>query len=84
MLVTSVEIETFRNITNKAAKRLGIAQSTISSKLSILDLDLELQADLVEGRRTVEHVRNLSKLPPRNSGRSRTRPAGEWPPKRCH
>ncbi|MFF9344880.1 ParB/RepB/Spo0J family partition protein [Streptomyces sp. NPDC014773] len=49
---------------NKAAKRLGIAQSTISSKLSILDLDLELQADLVEGRRTVEHVRNLSKLPP--------------------
>lgn len=48
----------------KAAKRLGIAQSTISSKLSILDLDLELQADLVEGRRTVEHVRNLSKLPP--------------------
>ncbi|GGZ18286.1 ParB/RepB/Spo0J family partition protein [Streptomyces nitrosporeus] len=49
---------------NKAAKRLGIAQSTISSKLSILDLDLELQADLVEGRRTIEHVRNLSKLPP--------------------
>ena len=49
---------------NKAAKRLGIAQSTISSKLSILDLDLELQADLVEGRRTVEHVRNLSKLSP--------------------
>ncbi|MEU3400648.1 ParB/RepB/Spo0J family partition protein [Streptomyces filamentosus] len=49
---------------NKAAKRLGIAQSTISSKLSILELDLELQADLVEGRRTIEHVRNLSKLPP--------------------
>ncbi|MFE1271235.1 ParB/RepB/Spo0J family partition protein [Streptomyces sp. NPDC058758] len=49
---------------NKAAKRLGIAQSTISSKLSILDLDLELQADLIDGRRTVEHVRNLSKLPP--------------------
>ncbi|MFJ5712748.1 ParB/RepB/Spo0J family partition protein [Streptomyces sp. NPDC093105] len=49
---------------NKAAKRLGMAQSTISSKLSILDLDLELQADLVEGRRTIEHVRNLSKLPP--------------------
>ncbi|MFD3570079.1 ParB/RepB/Spo0J family partition protein [Streptomyces sp. NPDC058667] len=49
---------------NKAAKRLGIAQSTISSKLSILDLDLELQADLVEGRRTIEHVRNLSKLTP--------------------
>ncbi|MGW5003177.1 ParB/RepB/Spo0J family partition protein [Streptomyces hydrogenans] len=50
---------------NKAAKRLGIAQSTISSKLSILDLDLELQADLVDGRRTIEHVRNLSKLPPK-------------------
>ncbi|MFJ3817096.1 ParB/RepB/Spo0J family partition protein [Streptomyces sp. NPDC090056] len=49
---------------NKAAKRLGIGQSTISSKLSILDLDHGLQADLVEGRRTIEHVRNLSKLPP--------------------
>ncbi|MEV4943654.1 ParB/RepB/Spo0J family partition protein [Streptomyces zaomyceticus] len=49
---------------NKAAKRLGIGQSTISSKLSILDLDPALQADLVEGRRTIEHVRNLSKLPP--------------------
>lgn len=49
---------------NKAAKRLGIAQSTISSKLSILDLDLGLQADLVDGRRTIEQVRNLSKLPP--------------------
>ncbi|MCZ0983613.1 ParB/RepB/Spo0J family partition protein [Streptomyces diastatochromogenes] len=49
---------------NKAAKRLGIGQSTISSKLSILDLDPVLQADLVEGRRTIEHVRNLSKLSP--------------------
>ncbi|ROQ23234.1 ParB family chromosome partitioning protein [Streptomyces sp. PanSC19] len=49
---------------NKAAKRLGIGQSTISSKLSILDLDPSLQADLIEGRRTIEHVRNLSKLPP--------------------
>ncbi|MEU0163347.1 ParB/RepB/Spo0J family partition protein [Streptomyces sp. NPDC006261] len=49
---------------NKAAKRLGIGQSTISSKLSVLDLDLELQADLVEGRRTIEHVRNLSTLSP--------------------
>ncbi|MET9657245.1 ParB/RepB/Spo0J family partition protein [Streptomyces sp. NPDC006510] len=48
----------------KAAKRLGIAQSTISSKLSVLDLDPQLQADLVEGRRKIEHVRNLSKLPP--------------------
>ncbi|GAA3017555.1 ParB/RepB/Spo0J family partition protein [Streptomyces fulvorobeus] len=49
---------------NKAAKRLGIGQSTISSKLSILDLNPELQADLVAGRRTIEHVRNLAKLPP--------------------
>ncbi|MGA5499155.1 ParB/RepB/Spo0J family partition protein [Streptomyces cinereoruber] len=49
---------------NKAAKRLGIGQSTISSKLSILELDPSLQADLVEGRRTVEHVRNLSNLTP--------------------
>ncbi|MFF8569206.1 ParB/RepB/Spo0J family partition protein [Streptomyces albidoflavus] len=49
---------------NKASKRLGIGQSTISSKLSILDLDPALQADLLEGRRTVEDVRNLSKLSP--------------------
>ncbi|MEV7302566.1 ParB/RepB/Spo0J family partition protein [Streptomyces clavifer] len=49
---------------SRAAKRLGIGQSTISSKLSILDIDPELQADLVAGRRTIEHVRNLSKLPP--------------------
>ncbi|MFF5638277.1 ParB/RepB/Spo0J family partition protein [Streptomyces sp. NPDC012825] len=49
---------------NKAAKRLGIGQSTISSKLSILELDPTLQADLVEGRRTIEHVRNLSNLTP--------------------
>ncbi|MFJ7069794.1 ParB/RepB/Spo0J family partition protein [Streptomyces sp. NPDC101115] len=47
---------------NKAAQRLGIAQSTISSKLSILGLDPSLQADLVEGRRNEEHVRNLAKL----------------------
>ncbi|MEU1075226.1 MULTISPECIES: ParB/RepB/Spo0J family partition protein [unclassified Streptomyces] len=46
---------------SRAAKRLGIAQSTISSKLSVLDLAPELQADLLEGRRKVEHVRNLSK-----------------------
>ncbi|MDX3433927.1 ParB/RepB/Spo0J family partition protein [Streptomyces sp. ME01-18a] len=49
---------------NKAAKRLGIGQSTISSKLSILDLTPELQSDLVAGRRKIEHVRNLAKLPP--------------------
>ncbi|MFJ9813379.1 ParB/RepB/Spo0J family partition protein [Streptomyces sp. NPDC101158] len=49
---------------SKASRRLGIAQSTISSKLSILGLDPSLQADLVAGRRTEEHVRNLSKLTP--------------------
>lgn len=49
---------------NKAAKRLGIGQSTISSKLSILDLDPELQADLLAGRRRLEDVRNLAKLAP--------------------
>ncbi|MEU5435990.1 ParB/RepB/Spo0J family partition protein [Streptomyces sp. NPDC020719] len=49
---------------SRAAKRLGIAQSTISSKLSVLDLTPELQADLLEGRRKVEHVRNLSKYEP--------------------
>ncbi|MEU0663395.1 ParB/RepB/Spo0J family partition protein [Streptomyces lavendulocolor] len=48
----------------KAAKRLGIAQSTISSKLSILDLEPQLQVDLITGRRKIEHVRNLSKLSP--------------------
>ncbi|MQS38615.1 ParB/RepB/Spo0J family partition protein [Streptomyces katsurahamanus] len=49
---------------NKAAKRLGIAQSTISSKLSVLELGPELQADLLAGRRKVVHVRNLSRLTP--------------------
>lgn len=49
---------------SKAAKRLGIAQSTISSKLSVLELGPELQADLLAGRRKVVHVRNLSRLTP--------------------
>ncbi|MEU8521302.1 ParB/RepB/Spo0J family partition protein [Streptomyces sp. NPDC048577] len=49
---------------SKAAKRLGIGQSTISSKLSVLELAPELQADLVAGRRTIEHVRNLARLSP--------------------
>ncbi|MEU3147871.1 ParB/RepB/Spo0J family partition protein [Streptomyces sp. NPDC006999] len=48
----------------KAAKRLGIPQNTISSKLSLLKLAPELQKDLVTGARKVEHVRNLGKLPP--------------------
>nr|WP_196790276.1 ParB/RepB/Spo0J family partition protein [Streptomyces caniscabiei] len=48
----------------KAAKRLGIPQGTISSKLSLLKLSPELQKDLVTGARKVEHVRNLGKLAP--------------------
>jgi ParB family transcriptional regulator, chromosome partitioning protein len=46
----------------RAAKRLGIPQNTISSKLSLLKLTPELQKDLVTGARKVEHVRNLGKL----------------------
>ncbi|CAL9673077.1 hypothetical protein [Streptomyces sp. enrichment culture] len=46
----------------EAAKRLGIPQNTISSKLSLLKLTPELQKDLVTGARKVEHVRNLGKL----------------------
>ena len=48
----------------KAAKRLGIPQGTISSKLSLLKLSPELQKDLMAGERKVEHVRNLGKLAP--------------------
>lgn len=48
----------------KASKRLGMAQATISSKLSFLKLAPDLQADLASGRRPAEHVRNLGKLSP--------------------
>lgn len=48
----------------KASQRLGMAQSTISSKLSYLKLSPELQADLAQGRRPAEQVRNLGKLSP--------------------
>ncbi|MEU6016930.1 ParB/RepB/Spo0J family partition protein [Streptomyces sp. NPDC047515] len=48
----------------KAAQRLGMGQSTISSKLSFLKLSPELQADLAAGRRTGEQLRNLGKLNP--------------------
>ncbi|MEU5043232.1 ParB/RepB/Spo0J family partition protein [Streptomyces griseorubiginosus] len=48
----------------KAAKRLGIPQATLSSKLSLLKLSPELQKDLMTGERSVEHVRNLGKLAP--------------------
>jgi len=50
---------------SKASKRLGIPQGTISTKLSLLKLAPDLQADLVTGKRTVEHVRNLGKLDPK-------------------
>ncbi|MBB0245505.1 ParB/RepB/Spo0J family partition protein [Streptomyces alkaliphilus] len=55
---------TFYGSQTKAARRLGISQATISSKLSLLKLSPELQADLAAGRRQVEHVRNLGKLAP--------------------
>ncbi|PBC72336.1 chromosome partitioning protein, ParB family [Streptomyces sp. KS_16] len=48
----------------KAAQRLGITQAFISQRLSLLQLDPTLQADLDAGARKVEHVRGLSKLPP--------------------
>ncbi|MEU1789184.1 ParB/RepB/Spo0J family partition protein [Streptomyces sparsogenes] len=48
----------------KAAQRLGISQATISSKLSLLKLSPDLQAELASGERQVEHVRNLGKLDP--------------------
>ncbi|MFG2351878.1 ParB/RepB/Spo0J family partition protein [Streptomyces phaeochromogenes] len=48
-----------------ACKRLSISASTLSSKLSLLKLTPELQKDLMTGKRTTEHVRNLSKLPPK-------------------
>jgi ParB family chromosome partitioning protein len=49
---------------SKAAQRLGISQATISSKLSLLKLTPDLQAELASGQRHVEHVRNLGKLTP--------------------
>lgn len=49
---------------SKASKRLGISQSNISSKLSLLKLAPDLQKDLMTGERRVEHVRNLGKLSP--------------------
>ncbi|MFJ3763032.1 ParB/RepB/Spo0J family partition protein [Streptomyces sp. NPDC090080] len=58
------QLVTYYGTQTKAAKRLGIPQNTISSKLSLLKLSPELQKDLVTGERTVEHVRNLGKLSP--------------------
>lgn len=58
------QLVTYYGTQTKAARRLGIPQNTISSKLSLLKLSPELQKDLVTGERTVEHVRNLGKLSP--------------------
>lgn len=49
---------------SKAAKRLGMSQSVVNQRLSLLKLSPELQADLNEGRRTKEHVRSLGGLSP--------------------
>ncbi|MEU5810985.1 ParB/RepB/Spo0J family partition protein [Streptomyces sp. NPDC047718] len=47
---------------HKVAKRLGLTQPYVSQRISLLSLAPDLQADLVEGRRKVEHVRGLAKL----------------------
>lgn|GEM_PF-5807640 len=47
-----------------ATTRIGMPQASISSKLSLLKLSPELQADLTDGHRLVEHVRNLGKFDP--------------------
>ncbi|WP_073819378.1 ParB/RepB/Spo0J family partition protein [Streptomyces sp. CB02261] len=49
---------------HKAAKRLGVSQPYISQRLSLLELEPQLQADLEAGLRKVEHVRGLGKLSP--------------------
>ncbi|MFD7096410.1 ParB/RepB/Spo0J family partition protein [Streptomyces xanthophaeus] len=49
---------------HKVAKRLGLTQPYVSQRISLLALAPDLQADLAEGRRTVEHVRGLAKLNP--------------------
>lgn len=58
------QLVTFYGNQKQAAKRLGIPTATLSTKLSLLKLSPELQADLVTGVRRVEHVRNLGKLSP--------------------
>ncbi|MER7828225.1 ParB/RepB/Spo0J family partition protein [Streptomyces sp. NPDC096097] len=47
---------------HKVAKRLGLTQPYVSQRISLLALAPDLQADLEEGRRKVEHVRGLAKL----------------------
>ncbi|MEU0374443.1 ParB/RepB/Spo0J family partition protein [Streptomyces sp. NPDC006283] len=65
---------------HKAAKRLGVTQPYISQRLSLLELEPALQADLEAGRRKVEHVRGLGKLSPneqRATADARARQAAE-------
>lgn len=66
-LATAQALQTlvdFYGSQRKAAKRLGMTQPNISQRLSLLSLSPELQADLQEGRRQVNHVRNLTSLSP--------------------
>ncbi|MER5989293.1 ParB/RepB/Spo0J family partition protein [Streptomyces sp. NPDC001787] len=82
---------TFYGSQTKASKRLGLSQASISSKLSLLKLSPDLQAELLAGERQVEHVRNLGKLNPQeqraaadaralDADRSRRRPKPEPQP----
>ncbi|KWT63906.1 hypothetical protein ADL21_00720 [Streptomyces albus subsp. albus] len=65
----------------KAAQRLGITQGFISQRLSLLELDISLQADLASGQRKVEHVRGLAKLSPEEQRRKADQRAAEAPRK---
>ncbi|MEU3408933.1 ParB/RepB/Spo0J family partition protein [Streptomyces sp. NPDC006670] len=47
---------------HKVAARLGLTQPYVSQRLSLLALAPDLQADLVAGKRKLEHVRGLAKL----------------------
>ncbi|MEU7435703.1 ParB/RepB/Spo0J family partition protein [Streptomyces sioyaensis] len=66
----------------KAAQRLGLTQPFISQRLSLLQLDPALQADLDAGARTVEHLRGLSKLPPQQQREKADERAAEAAKKR--
>ncbi|MFD5890556.1 ParB/RepB/Spo0J family partition protein [Streptomyces sp. NPDC060334] len=48
---------------HEAARRIGKSQAYVSQKLSLLSLTAELQADLAAGRRKVNEVRGLAKVP---------------------
>lgn len=61
----------------KAAQRLGVSQGFISQRLSLLSLDVSLQAELQQGTRNVEHVRGLGKLAPEEQRRKADERAAE-------